>query len=48
MAYTTYLQRNSLPETIQLDYLSAITAFAKYYYRNQRELIEAGALEELK
>ena len=47
-AYTTYLKRNPLPEAIQLDYLAAITAFAKYYYRDQRELVEAGALEELK
>lgn len=46
--YTNYLKRHPLPETTQLAYLTAVTAFAKYFYQDQKELVEAGALLQLK
>ncbi|OGX90587.1 hypothetical protein [Hymenobacter coccineus] len=46
--YTNYLKQHSLPETTQLAYLTAVTAFANYYYGDQKELVKAGALMKLK
>lgn len=46
--YAAYLEQNHLAETTQLDYLAAIAAFMKYRYKDQKELVKSGALQELK
>lgn len=47
-AYTAFLQKNRLPESIQLKYLSTIAAFLTYRYQDQQELVKSGGLRELK
>jgi len=44
--YTAYLNRHRLADTTQLAYLSAIAAFMKFRYEDQRMLIEGGELIE--
>lgn len=46
--YSTYLKQNPLPEITQIEYLSAISAFLKHQYKSRKELVESGALLELK
>lgn len=46
--YTLYLKQNNLPESTQLAYLSAISAFMKFRTEDQKALIKSGALQELK
>ena len=47
-AYSTYLKQNPLPETTEIEYLSAISAFLKHQYKSRKELVQSGGLEELK
>lgn len=47
-AYTTYLKQNPLPETTEIEYLSAISAFLKHQYKSRKELVQSGGLQELK
>ncbi len=47
-AYSSFLKLHRLPETTQLSYLSAIADYMQYRYKDQQELIKAGAQLELK
>ncbi len=46
--YSAYLKQNPLPEATELEYLSAISAFLKHQYKSRKELVQSGALLELK
>jgi hypothetical protein len=47
-AYTAFLKKNSLPESIQLKYLSTIAAFLTYRYQDQQQPVKSGGLREPK
>lgn len=46
--YTAFLKQNPLPEPTQISYLGAIGAFMKFRQAAEKELIQSGALLEVK
>ncbi|WP_457065289.1 hypothetical protein [Hymenobacter sp. UYAg731] len=46
--YNSFLKQHQLPKATQLAYLSAISAFMQFRYKDQQALIKSGALMELK
>jgi hypothetical protein len=46
--YTTFLKQNPLPEPTQISYLGAIAAFLKFRQTAEKDLIQRGALLEVK
>jgi len=45
--YNSFLKQYKLPETTQMDYLSAIASFMQFRYKDQEELVKSGGLEHL-
>lgn len=41
-------QHRNLSESTQATYLAAVSAYMKFWFQNQRDLVKAGALDELK
>lgn len=47
--FLSFLKKHPhLPEPTQATYLTVVSAYMKFWFKNQHELIDAGALDELK
>ena len=46
--YSAFLKQTTLPDSTQTSYLSAIAAFMKFRYDDQKMLLKSGAVQQVK